>query len=100
MTSDDFSLADDSTDEISRLRDHIDSIDDAILKHLSRRAEVARALAVEKRVQKLADRDVPREEEVVARVRGIAFHRGLPVEETEAIFRAIITMSRRIQASS
>lgn len=86
--------------DLRETRDLIDALDDEILGLLARRASLARRAGLAKARAGAPPLDPAREAAVLTRRRQGAAEAGLPAEEVESVFRAIIALARRVQASS
>ncbi len=84
-------------DDINQLRKKIDSIDEQILQLLSERADVCRLIGSLKRKHKIPIKDLPRENDVYARVREKAAGLGLDPTQVEAVYRQIVNMCMAVQ---
>lgn len=76
--------------DLIRARDVLESIDDAILDALVRRAALVRDIAELKESHGLAFRDEARERATVARWRSRAAEAGLDPEVAEQVARAVL----------
>jgi chorismate mutase len=84
-------------DEINQLRKRIDEVDEEILRSLSKRAEICRAIGSLKRKQKIPIKDIPRENDVYAHIRKKAVLLGLDAVQVEAVYRQIVDMCSAVQ---
>jgi chorismate mutase len=84
-------------DDIAQLRKRVDEVDDQIIKALSERVKICRAIGEAKKKQGLAVRDKSRENEVYMRVKEKAAKFGLNSAQIEALYREIIDMCSKIQ---
>lgn len=83
--------------EIQQLRKSIDEVDEQILLLLSKRVEICRSIGAVKRKYGLPVKDLPRENDVYARVRKKAAELGLDAAWVERIYQQIVNMCSAIQ---
>ncbi|MCX8154016.1 MAG: chorismate mutase [Candidatus Bathyarchaeota archaeon] len=83
--------------EIQQLRKSIDEVDEQILLLLSKRMEICRLIGAVKRKHGLPVKDLPRENDVYARVRKKAEELGLDVAWVERVYQQIVNMCISIQ---
>jgi chorismate mutase len=84
-------------ENIQTLRKQVDEIDDQIIKALSERVKVCRAIGEAKKKQGLPVRDQNRENEVYVRVKEKAAKFQLEPEQIEALYREIVNMCSAVQ---
>ncbi len=84
-------------DDLSKLRKRIDEVDDQILKALSERAQICKAIGDVKKKQGLAVRDTSRENEVYTRVKEKSAKYALDPAQIEAVYREIVNMCSKVQ---
>jgi len=84
-------------ERILSLRKRVDEIDEKILYFLKERVEVSKSIGAMKREHRIPIRDYSREDEVYAKVKRKASELELNPQEVEAIYKAIIAMSSRVQ---
>jgi chorismate mutase / prephenate dehydrogenase len=84
-------------DEVSRVRNEIDRIDEEMIWLLKSRYELARSLGRIKNVQGIGIRDRQREQAVLREVRGIASHLGLPTGPVHRVFLEVFEMAVEAQ---
>jgi chorismate mutase len=84
-------------DELRRLRQRIDEIDDQILDALFERAKVCKAIGNAKKKQGKPVRDISRESELFERIRTKGAEFGLDVGQVEAVYREIVNMCSAVQ---
>jgi chorismate mutase len=82
---------------IEQFRKQIDDIDEQILKALSERVRVCKAIGDAKRKQGLAVRDSFRENEIYKRIKAKSVEFGLNSREVEAVYREIVNMCSAVQ---
>ncbi len=82
--------------DIGKLRESIDTLDEKIIDLLRERVEISRRIGEEKRRTGTAILDAAREEEVYARLTSLWGN--LPAEHLRSIYREIIGVSRAVQA--
>ena len=85
------------TEELIKIRNHIDGIDDQILTLLEKRVKLAKRIALVKRKRGIPIRDEQREKELLKRVASQAESLGLNPELTRRIFREIIELALDVQ---
>jgi len=85
------------TEELSSLRQRLDSVDAALLDALAQRSHVIQEIARQKAGGEGAVRDVPREQEVLSRVAQQARDAGLDPFFVTRLFREILDHSVRCQ---
>ncbi|MEM2999551.1 MAG: chorismate mutase [Candidatus Bathyarchaeia archaeon] len=84
-------------EEIQRLRKSINEVDEQILLLLSKRVEICRSIGAVKRKHGLPIKDLPRENDVYARVRKKAEELRLDAAWVERIYQQIVNMCSAIQ---
>jgi chorismate mutase len=84
-------------DELQKLRKRVDEVDDQILKALSERAKICKAIGDIKKKQGLAVRDSSRENEVYQRVKDKSSKFALAPAQIEAVYREIVNMCSKVQ---
>ena len=84
-------------EEIQRLRERIDAIDDQILLALAERVKVCKAIGDEKKRQGKPVRDSTRENEVYSRIKEKSAKIGLNKAQIEAVYREIVNMCSDVQ---
>jgi chorismate mutase len=84
-------------EDIQTLRKRVDEIDDQIIKALSERVKVCRAIGEAKKKQGLPIRDQSRENEVYVRVKEKAAKFQLDSAQIEALYREIVNMCSAVQ---
>ncbi len=87
----------DRSPELKQTREHIDALDREIVQLLSRRAQLSQRAARAKARLGAPVLDAGREAEVVAARRSWAAELKLDEDAVTEVFRAIMTMSRRVQ---
>ncbi len=85
-------------DELSNLRQKIDSVDDQIFKLLCERIEICRAIGDAKRKQGLEVKDSSRENQVYKRVKEKSARFRLDSGYVEAVYREIVNMCSAVQS--
>ncbi len=80
-------------------REHIEELDHEIALLLARRAELARRAAHAKSALGVGIVDPAREKALLAERRAWAEELGLPADEVEEVYRAVVRMSRRVQGA-
>jgi chorismate mutase len=85
------------TEELIKIRNHIDGIDDQILTLLEKRVTLAKRIALVKTNRGIPIRDGQREKELLERVASQAKSLGLNPELTRRIFREIIELAVDVQ---
>ena len=86
-------------ENIKRLRKKVDEVDEQILRSLSQRAEICRAIGLVKDKHGLPIQDFPRENDVYTHIRERATALGLDPSHAEAIYRQIVNMCSAVQES-
>ena len=84
-------------DDLQKLRKHVDEIDDQILKALSERVKICKAIGDIKKKQGLAVRDTARENEFYQRVKEKSAKYALDPAQIEAVYREIVNMCSKVQ---
>lgn len=84
-------------EELIKIRNHIDGIDDQILTLLEKRVTLAKLIASVKIKRGIPIRDKQREKELLERVASQAERLGLDPELTRRIFRGIIELAVDVQ---
>jgi chorismate mutase len=84
-------------ESLARCREEIERIDDEIVALLARRMALGKRTGELKREAQLPILDPDREAAVLRRVAALASDSALPAEPVDAIFREIVSMSRRAQ---
>ncbi len=84
-------------DEIQKLRMKIDEIDESILKLLSERSRVCRAIGLLKKQSRIPVIDRERQSEIYARITMNAANLALDVARVEEIYRHILSMCSSVQ---
>jgi len=84
-------------DELEQYRKQIDQIDELILKALSERVKICRAIGLVKKKRDVPVRDVSRENEVYGSVKEKSIEFGLDPLQVEAVYREIVNMSSAVQ---
>lgn len=84
-------------DDLQKLREKINEVDDQILKALSERAKICKAIGDVKKKQGLAVRDTSRENEVYMRVKEKSAKFALDPAQIEAVYREIVNMCSAVQ---
>jgi prephenate dehydrogenase len=79
-------------------REHIEELDRELTALLARRAELARRAAHAKSELGVGIVDPARERALLADRRAWAEALGLPAEEVEEVFRAVVRLSRKVQS--
>lgn len=80
-------------------REHIEELDHELAELLARRAELARRAARAKSALGVGIVDPARERSLLAERRAWAEELGLPADELEEVFRAVVRLSRRVQGA-
>jgi prephenate dehydrogenase len=88
----------DRSPELQETRDHIDSVDREIVRLLERRVQLVQRAARAKAARCAPVLDGARETEMIGARRGWAAETKLDADAVVEVFRAILTMSRRLQA--
>ncbi len=83
--------------DLKKLRDRIDATDKKIIRLIMERMGIVEEISKIKKQKGLPTFDVKREEELYQRISGEAENLGLNGSDTVAIFREILSMSRKIQ---
>jgi chorismate mutase len=84
-------------EDIQTLRKRVDEVDDQIIKALSERVKICRAIGEAKKQQGLSVRDKSRENEVYMRVKEKAAKFQLEPAQIEALYREIVNMCSDVQ---
>jgi len=84
-------------DEIEKLRKQVDEVDGQILKALSERSRICKAIGDVKKKQGLAVRDTSRENEVYQRIKEKSAKFALNPAQIEAVYREIVNMCSDVQ---
>jgi chorismate mutase len=84
-------------EELAKLRKRVDEVDDQILKALSERAKICKAIGDVKKKQGIAVRDASRESEVYQRVKEKSAKYSLDPAQVEAVYREIVNMCSAVQ---
>jgi chorismate mutase len=84
-------------ENIKQLRKRIDEVDEQILQSLSKRAEICRSIGLVKKKHGIPTQDLPRENDVYARIKEKAANLGLDPPQVEAIYRQIVNMCSGVQ---
>jgi monofunctional chorismate mutase len=84
-------------DDLQKLREKINEVDDQILKALSERAKICKAIGDIKKQQGLSVRDISRENEVYQRVKEKSAKFSLDPAQIEAVYREIVNMCSDVQ---
>jgi chorismate mutase len=84
-------------DELHKLRQRIDEIDDQIINALNERVEVCKAIGVAKKKQGKPVRDVMRENKVYERIKAKGAEFGLNSAQVKAVYREIVNMCSAVQ---
>jgi chorismate mutase len=84
-------------EDIQTLRKRVDEVDDQIIKALSERVKVCRAIGEAKKKQGLPVRDQSRENEVYVRVKEKAARFQLDSAQIEMLYREIVNMCSDVQ---
>ena len=87
----------DAIEELGRIRDRIEQLDQQLIGVLAQRIELARRVGELKRRASLPTLDPPREAAVVRRAGALAREAGVDDEDIRYVFWQIIGMSRRAQ---
>ncbi|MBV9775189.1 MAG: chorismate mutase [Gemmatimonadetes bacterium] len=85
-------------EELARIRTEIERIDQAIVRLVAERVQLAREVGAAKRAAGLPTLDPAREAAVVRRAGALAREAGLPDEEVRYLFWHVIGLARRAQA--
>ena len=83
--------------ELEQYRKQIDQIDELILKALSERVKICRAIGLVKKKRDVPVRDVSRENEVYGSVKEKSIEFGLDPLQVEAVYREIVNMCSAVQ---
>jgi chorismate mutase len=83
--------------EIQQLRKQVDNVDDRILKALSERVKICKAIGEGKKKQGLPVKDSDRENAVYRRVKEKAAKLGLDSMQVEAVYREIVNICSAVQ---
>jgi chorismate mutase len=84
-------------DKIPKLRKKVDAIDDQILKALSERVKVCKAIGDAKKKQGMPIRDTSRENEVYMRIKEKSAQFQLNPLQIEQVYREIVYMCSAVQ---
>jgi len=84
-------------DELSKLRQKIDEIDDQIVDALFERAKVCKAIGAAKKKQGKPVRDFSRENELFERIKAKGAELGLNIGQIESVYREIVNMCSAVQ---
>ena len=84
-------------DEIPKLRNMVDDIDDQILKALCERVKVCKAIGDAKKKQGMPIRDTSRENEVYRRIKEKSTQCQLNPLQIELVYREIVNMCSAVQ---
>jgi prephenate dehydrogenase len=84
------------TDELKETRAHIDELDEELVALLARRAQLSRRAGRAKAGR--AVRDPQREKALIETRRAWAEAAGIEADDVEAVFQAVLHMSRRLQS--
>ena len=83
--------------EIQQLRKQVDDVDDRILKALSERVKICKAIGNAKKKQGLPVKDSERENAVYRRIKEKAAKLGLDSRQVEAVYREIVNICSAVQ---
>jgi len=83
--------------EIQQLRKQVDDVDDRILKALSERVKICKAIGNAKKKQGLPVKDSERETAVYRRIKEKAAKLGLDSRQVEAVYREIVNICSAVQ---
>ena len=83
--------------DIEQLRKRIDEVDEKILKALSERVKICKAIGLVKKKRGVAIKDSYRENEVFKRVKEKSAQFGLDTAQIEAVYREIVNMCSAVQ---
>jgi chorismate mutase len=84
-------------EDIQTLRKRVDEIDDQIIKVLSERVKICKAIGETKKKQGLPVRDKSRENEVFIRVKEKAAKYQLDAAQIEMLYREIVNICSAVQ---
>jgi chorismate mutase len=84
-------------EELKRLRDKIDEVDEQILRSLNERVRICKLISSAKQEMGLPVRDAAREKEVYRRVSERAAEFGLDSHQVEAVYHEIVNMCSSVQ---
>jgi chorismate mutase len=84
-------------EDLTKLRNKINQVDEKILSALSERAQICRAIGETKRKMNLPVKDPDREGEVLARIKQTAKNLELDPLQITAIYREIVNMCSSVQ---
>jgi chorismate mutase len=84
-------------DEIPKLRKKVDEIDDQILKTLSERVKICKAIGDAKKKQGMPIRDTSRENEIYTRIKEKSAQFQLSPLQIELVYREIVNMCSVVQ---
>ena len=83
--------------DLKQLRKRIDEVDELILKALSERVKICKAIGSAKKAQGVPIKDSDREKEVFKRAREKAADLGLNPRQVQAVYREIVNMCSSVQ---
>ena len=84
-------------EDIQTLRKRVDEVDDQIIKALSERVKICKAIGETKKRQGLPVRDQNRENELYFRIKEKAAKFQLDSAQIEALYREIVNMCSAVQ---
>jgi chorismate mutase len=83
--------------EVEKHRSEIDNLDRKIVRLISERIKICRAIGAAKKAKGLPVRDAKREAEVFSQIREIAAKLDLDPAQIEAVYREIVNMCSAVQ---
>jgi chorismate mutase len=83
--------------ELEQYRKQIDQIDELILKALSERVKICRAIGLVKKKRDMPVRDASRENEIYGNAKEKSIEFGLDPLQVEAVYREIVNMCSAVQ---
>ena len=84
-------------EDLEKLRQKIDKIDNELLKLLLKRVQVCKAVGHAKKRTGMPIRDFARENEVYKRIKEISSQLGLDTNQVEAVYHEIVNMCSTVQ---
>ena len=84
-------------DDLEKLRQKINDIDDKLLQLLSKRIKVCKSVGAAKKKKGLPIRDASRENEVYNRIKQKSSELGLNSDQVQTVYREIVNMCSAVQ---
>lgn len=83
--------------DLKQLRAKVDEVDEQILRALSKRVQICKAIGEAKNAKRIPIKDSDREKEVYKQVREKASKLALNPDQVEALYREIVNMCSAVQ---